>query len=121
MSKATVLGMLDVLETMVLDGRSIPLTDYVVCDTKKVLMLVSQLRTNIQQLPDEVLPTETGETQSTANKIRQEANAYADQVLSKLLLVVTKVQKHVVGMERTLETSRELLQEQETHHESKES
>ena len=121
MNKATVLGMLDALETMVLDGRSIPLTDYVVCDTKKVLMLVSQLRTNIQQLPDETLPTETMETQSTATKIRQEANAYADQVLSKLLLVVTKVQKHVVGMERTLETSRELLHEQENHHESKES
>ena len=106
MNKATVLGMLDALETLVLDGRSVPLTDYVVCDTKKVLMLVSQLRTTIQQLPEESLPTETD-------------NTYADQVLSKLLLVVTKVQKHVVGMERTLETSRELLQDQEENHESK--
>ena len=119
MNKATVLGMLDALETLVLDGRSVPLTDYVVCDTKKVLMLVSQLRTTIQQLPEESLPTETDNTHASANKIRQEANAYADQVLSKLLLVVTKVQKHVVGMERTLETSRELLQDQEENHESK--
>lgn len=121
MNKATVLGMLEALETLVLDGRAIPLTDYVMCDTKKVLMIVSQVRTQIQQIPDAGVETDSDEIQGEAAKIRQEANAYADQVLAKLLLVVTKIQKHVVGMERTLETSRELLHEQEDNHESEKS
>jgi hypothetical protein len=57
------------------------------------------------QKADEILT----DAQDNAKEIIQGAKAYADQVLANLQLIVTKNQKNLGMMEKTLENSREIL------------
>lgn len=133
MSESQLLGMVDSLEALILDGKKIPFTDNLIIDEKRVLLIVQRLRTAIKDggnfisddpPPKPVVKVEPVETNidldkviKEAEKIKDGADDYADNVLAQLLLLVTKLQKNLVSMERTLENGRKMVQKGDTTHE----
>ena len=133
MSESQLLGMVDSLEALILDGKKIPFTDNLIIDEKRVLLIVQRLRTAIKDggnfisddpPPKPVVKVEPVETNidldkviKEAEKIKDGADDYADNVLAQLLLLVTKLQKNLVSMERTLENGRKMVQKGGTTHE----
>ena len=125
MSAAKFLGMVESLEAMLIDGKKMPLTDLVMVDEKKALLMIERLKAELkswspEDAPQAASPPEpVAEAQTDididalikqADKIKLDANQYADNVLAKLVLLVTKLQKNLVGMERTLENGRNMIQ-----------
>lgn len=125
MSAAKFLGMVESLEAMLIDGKKIPLTDLVMVDEKKALLMIERLKAELKSWSPEdasqsaPAPEPIAEAQTDididalikqADKIKLDANQYADNVLAKLVLLVTKLQKNLVGMERTLENGRNMIQ-----------
>lgn len=129
------LGMLDALTGLISESRRIPLTDKVVLEERMVLGMIERIRCAVQnqdvirrsvdqsrpQLNIEV--SATGGIQSMdlqddeivmaaktrADAIRAQSNEYADQVLSHLQLLVTKMQKNVIKIEKSIEEGRQFL------------
>ena len=125
MSAAKFLGMVESLEAMLIDGKKMPLTDLVMVDEKKALLMIERLKAELKSWSPEDVPQSApapepiAEAQTDididalikqADKIKLDANQYADNVLAKLVLLVTKLQKNLVGMERTLENGRNMIQ-----------
>lgn len=138
-----IFGLLDALEGLILEGNRIPFSDKVVIDEKKVLLLVDKLRLVLRkgdtivresiengsskQSFSQILstPSDTSQNSQESNdmiqsaeskseQIRSESIAYSEYILANLQLMVTKMQKNLVNVEKSLETTRETIQKSKT-------
>lgn len=140
-------GLLDALESTVLEGKRVPLTDRIMVEEKKVLSLISKMRLAMKSNGKAVrksveingrddymaedlhrvsplhkdsaaslIYTETNSREAMetarleAEKMKNDAYAYADTILATLMTLVAKLQKNVVSMEKSIGNSRQLLE-----------
>ena len=129
-----ILGLIDSLEATILEGKKVPLTDKIMLDEKEILTLIDKVRNTLKNKgknirdqveisrseskvihsEDEVKVEKSGsETIEKANKKAKEmiqgANEYSDYILANLQLVINKMQKDIIKLERNLENGRQLL------------
>lgn len=126
-----ILGLLDTLESIILDGTKVPFTKKVMVDEEKVLSIIDKIRLVVQGganfakkaiARDEIKaqPTVSEERSSEeakavevleqayqmAKEIREGADKYADEVLANLEATSTRIL-------RTIKAGRERLKKEE--------
>ena len=130
------LGLLDSLEASLLEGKKIPLTRMTIIHEKELLSLVDKMRSVLmsngrgariaveqgQQGDSRVEENDVNsvtaegaspvDRQDYSDKITTGANDYAENVLANLQLVLTKMQKEIVRLERSVESGRKVLDQQ---------
>lgn len=131
-------GMLDALESIVLDGKKVPFSDKILLDEKQLLSLIDKIRLSIKseaeviknslsrnakaiekEAPVSKIETPQISTEESilenaykeAGSIRKGADEYADFVLANLQLMVTKMQSNIVKMEKNMTGGRKSLEE----------
>ena len=66
------------------------------------------------QTPSQAQPnTQLVDAQKEMFKLKQDANEYADGVLSRLQLLVTKLQKNVIKIEKNISEGRKLIEQKQ--------
>ena len=134
------LGLLDSLEASLLEGKKIPLTRMTIIHEKELLSLVDKMRlvlkSNGRGARMAVEQGQQGDSQAEENddnggtsgesspvdrqgysdKITTGANDYAENVLANLQLMLTKMQKEIVRLERSVESGRKVLDQQKDQH-----
>ncbi len=134
------LGLLDSLEASLLEGKRIPLTRMTIIQEKELLSLVDKMRLVLksngrgarmaveQGSKGDVQEEENDENgsvskdsspvdrQDYSDKITKGANDYAENVLANLQLMLTKMQKEIVRLERSVESGRKVLDHQKDQH-----
>lgn len=136
-----VLGLIDALEASVMDAKKMPMTDKVMLNQKQVLALIDKLRflvrnrdaarkavdlsgnteasTNVQsQSNEKPVIANAGievilKAKREAKEIESQSNEYADNVLAQLQLLVTKLQKNLIRLEKNVEDGRSVLEEKQ--------
>jgi len=132
------LGLVDAFEAKILDAKRIPFSGRIVLDEKRCLQLIDKLRYLLQNTEDSVarkvidstkddsiesLSAEeevdeaqrlVREAESSSHDIKKGANDYADNVLARLQLLITQLQKNLVGLERNIENGRGMIDEVRT-------
>ncbi|MBH37490.1 hypothetical protein CL658_00460 [bacterium] len=124
------LGLLDVLESKILDGKKVPLTEKVMVNEEDIISIIDKIRAVLQS--DDVIQnniqvnraSEISETDSqlkpdidknsdieNAKKIKEGAQEYAQYILSNLQLIVTKMQNNLVKLEKNIEGGRKIIEE----------
>jgi len=114
-----ILGLIDGLESAILDSKKIPFTDKFIIEEKIILKLIDKLRlaakdnSVIKQAIDidakESLSKTTSFNEPGLSDLKKEAESYAKDVLGHLQLTVTKLQQKLGHLEKTLENGRERL------------
>jgi hypothetical protein len=133
-----ILGLIDALEALILEGKKILLTDTVLLDEKKMLQLLDKMRfsaqsngsvvrkavdiskSNMESEEDDLrddlqeddvrnVGLDIEREKEEINKIQQEADDYADCILANLQLMVSKMQKNMVTLEKNIESGRSAL------------
>lgn len=133
-----VFGIIDALESTILEGKKVPFSEKIVIEEKKLLSLVDKLRLVLKsdgnmikrsinasekdkayEKAVESNPSEDNsvdkntqileEAVNQAEKIKTGANEYADYVLANLHLMVTKMQTNLVKIEKSLTNGRDAL------------
>lgn len=132
-----VLGLVDSLEAMVLESGKIPMTDKLIIPEKKIIQLIDKIRYVVKSgdvakqaidvnkaiVIDPVVPEQDVEetpiskeyiqsAEEKARQIREGADQYAEQVLTNLQLMVTKLQNQMIKLEQSIENGREVLEKQ---------
>ena len=133
------LGLIDALESYILESSKIPMTDKVVLTEAQLLQFIDKIRISVKngdtarlavdvQLSSEEQAKERikaafeghvknkfdSEIQAMqkANKIKDGANDYADYVLANLQLTLTKMQKNLIHLEKNIDSGRQILSTQ---------
>ncbi len=125
-----ILGLLDVLESNILEGKKVPLTEKVMVDEKEIINIIDKIRSvvqsedviqhNIQVKPvdefkamqqQEKADIQTNSEIEKAKKIKEGAQEYAQYILSNLQLIVTKMQNNLVKLEKNIEGGRKVIDE----------
>jgi glycine/serine hydroxymethyltransferase len=65
------------------------------------------------QTSEEPNPGEVIDAKKVAFRMKQEANEYADGILSRLQLLVTKLQKNVIKIEANITEGRKLIEQKQ--------
>ncbi len=135
-----ILGLVDALEAQVLSAQKIPLTDKIMLNEKKMLNIIDKIRIVIkseedvvrksielqkreingvenkffteQEMETKVPITIIQNAEKEAQKIKEQANTYADYILSNLQLMITKIQKNILQMEKSVEDGRQVLEQE---------
>lgn len=127
-------GMLDSLEAIILEGKKIPFSDKVVVNEQQVLQLLDKFRlvlksedkmresgmdmsSGTELLSSDAQVSELMESSQEsvdairegALRLRQDAEDYADNVLANLQLMLTKLQKNFITLEKSVESGRLVL------------
>jgi|AACY02.9.fsa_nt_gi hypothetical protein len=122
MNKNKLLGLLDVLESSVVDGKRVPLTQNIMVNEQQVIEILDKIRTVINSLDEQEKskriqpmldqPVNMGEEAAQeAKKVKDGANKYAHYILSNLQLTVTKMQNNLVKLEKNIESGRNMIEE----------
>ena len=126
-----ILGVVEILESLVADASRVPFTRKIVLDQKKVFELVDKIkylsrdhsgtaRTLIdrgQQNDGDYDPAKESAVQlildakKESADIKKEANQYTDAVLGRMQLLVTKLQKNLMRLEKNISDGRMSLEE----------
>ncbi len=130
-----ILGLVDSLEASILEGKKVPFTEKIILDEKGMLKLVDKIRLALksngriirqtidltkepEKETEEINAEQPAmardtfeESASFSENMRMEANEYADNVLANLQLLVTKLQKELVRVEKSIEVGRSILEE----------
>ena len=131
-----VLGMLETMEIMVSDARHVPFSNKVMVDQKGLLDLIDKLKYVVknseasardavdcggkQPAYDDFNPAKDNAVQmivdakKESSEIRKTATDYADNVLARLQLLVTKLQKNLVRLEDNVKNGRLSIDENYT-------
>ena len=129
-----ILGLIDSLEATILEGKKVPLTDKIMLDEKEILTLIDKVRSTLKNKgknirdqveinrseskvihsEDDVKIEKSGskiieKANKKAKEMIQGANEYSDYILANLQLVINKMQKDIIKLERNLENGRQLL------------
>ncbi len=122
-------GLLDALESSILEGKRVPLTDRIMVDEKKVLSLLEKIRLVLNNdgsfVREKVDLSRKEKTFSSVEastytealakaheegrKIKDGAKEYADYMMANLQLLVTKMHKNLMKLEKNIEDSRDVL------------
>lgn len=126
------LGLIDSLEASILDAKRIPMTDKVIVEEHSILQLIDKIRLSAKSgenlarqfieksleedvveehstVEDQDIQDVLAQTKKEANEIRVGAQEYAEYVLANLHLMVTKMQKNLIKLEKNLEGGRDIL------------
>jgi hypothetical protein len=130
-------GLLDSLEAVILEGKRVPLTDKIMVDEKRILGILDKVRLGLKSngsivkrtvdqsrnrgksetkqfsVPDDAPEAVTdllAQAQKEAVEIRDGAKEYADYVIANLQLLVAKMQKNLLKVEKNVDDSRGLLE-----------
>ena len=131
-----ILGLIDSIEATILEAKRIPITNKIVLDEHKILPILDKVRLAVKcngnsvkdaidrTVRSEEIPTPDHseslsgadlegqlvlEANQESDRIRNGANAYADNVLASLQVMVTKLQRNLVRLEQNIESGREVL------------
>ncbi len=127
-----ILGLLDSLEATILDGKKIPFASKLMVDERRCLHIIDKIRLVLQsdgdtarkaidltkaeekeEAPVQESPMSEADilqtAQREAEKMKSGASEYADYVLANLQLIVTKMQKNLVRLEKNIQGGREVL------------
>ena len=125
MNKNKLLGLLDVLESAILDGKRIPLTQNIMVNEQESVDILDKMRKVINAIEEkEELPEKEAaealaespknivqEAEEEALKVKDGATKYAHYILSNLQLTVTKMQNNLVKLEKNIESGRNMIEE----------
>ena len=118
-----ILGLLDALESVVLESKKIPLTENIILEERKVIDLIDKIRITVNSngnnvrktvdineessnqsddiVIDKLKPTQKeSDILEEAKKIKEGASEYAEYVLTSLQLTITKMQNNLIKLER---------------------
>ncbi len=127
------LGLIDALESLILEGTRVPLSGKIMIHEGKVAQLLDKIRLTaknqdavmhslepqrepqVQEKPRQPVerPKESkflADEKIAAEKIRQGANEYAEYILSNLQLTMAKVQRQIHKIEQNIESGRDILE-----------
>lgn len=131
-----ILGIIDAIEALVMEGKKVPFSDKVIISESQLLILIDKLRIVAKTDPDAIrkaieihnqptpvvhetiaqskeTPQNNGSdvvrAHTEAMRIREDAVRYADNVLAHLQLLVTKMQKNIIKLEQNLESGRTMM------------
>ena len=132
-----VLGLVDSLEAMVLESAKIPMTDKLIIPERKIIQLIDKIRyatksgdgarnaidVNKAIVIESLLTVQEDPSGPTSNEriqraevkalqIKEGAHQYAEQVLTNLQLLVTKLQNQMIKLEQSIENGRDVLEQQ---------
>lgn len=121
MNKNKLLGLLEVLESTIVDGKRVPLTQNVIVNEPAIIDILDKFRLVINMI-DENSPVKEPvkidaqqalgqRPEDEAKKIKEGANEYAHYILSNLQLTVTKMQHNLVKLEKNIESGRNMIEE----------
>ncbi len=129
-----ILGLLDTLESIVLESQKVPLTKKVVVEEERVIELIDKIRNTVksngevvqqsvsveesQRRIAEIGPDTQLEELEKAKKIKKGAEDYAKYVLTNLQLTVTKMQNNLIKLEKNIESGRRVIDEKKESIES---
>jgi len=132
-----ILGIIDSIEATVLDGKKVPFSDKVLMDEKRLLNLLDKLRYVIKNDPESIRRSiETGtmtpsppaptpvvietpvaihpdvlrQADDESQRLRRNADEYADNVLAHLQMLVTRAQKNLIKLEQSIDSGRQNLE-----------
>ena len=123
-----VLGLVDAIESLILESKKIPMTEKVIIEEQEILKLTDKIRlvikTNgsvIKQSVDlnatatQVQPPQSKIEieQNEVKEMKEGADQYADYVFSNLQLMLSKMQNQMIKLEKTIESSREIIKKKE--------
>ncbi|NDD66647.1 hypothetical protein EBZ35_03215 [bacterium] len=123
------LGLIDSIEALVLEGKKVPFSEKVVLDERRVLVLLDKLRIVVKNdpllirraiettpvqiemnvEPTAIHPDVLRQADAESHRVRRSADEYADNVLAHLQMVVTRVQKNLIKLEQSIESGRDHL------------
>ena len=132
-----ILGLVDSLEAMVLESAKIPMTDKLIIPEKKLIQLIDKIRyatksgdvarnaidinkaiviesivKTREETPGPQFTEKLHDAEAKAKQIKEGAHQYAEQVLTNLQLMVTKLQNQMIKLEQSIENGREVLDQQ---------
>ena len=131
-------GLLDAMESMILEGKRIPFSGKVVLEEEQLLGLLDKIRLTVKssggvvesnvdvkrktqlemlQSTDVSVSNEDLQTANSlldqarqdADKIKKGSNEYADYVFANLQLTMTKVQRNLSKIQTTIDNGRDML------------
>ena len=128
-----ILGLLDALESIILDSKKVPLSTKIMVDEAPLIEIIDKVRItlrseelnnqhkinrevehqpvssekNLQQLDTQKKYIE--DELKKINKLREGADDYAKYILSNLQLTVTKMQNNLAKLEKNIESGRKVI------------
>jgi len=143
------LGLIDTLEAAILEAKRIPFSKKIVIDEKQLLTLIDKLRFLVRHRDAarkavdlsgsdpivEHTDNEKNQSLTTTNEepekliveakrqaliFKKGANEYADNVLARLQLLITKLQKNMIRLEKNIDDGRATIEEVQKRQQEKE-
>ncbi|MBL6722520.1 MAG: hypothetical protein ISQ13_00770 [Candidatus Margulisbacteria bacterium] len=121
-------GIIFLLESLVNTGKKQWMSNNISIDKSEALSLINKLTEAVDAYENEekqsttyhandidmrVQNTAFLDTKKEVLKLKQDANEYADAILSRLQLLVTKLQKNVIKIEKNITEGRHLIEEKQ--------
>jgi hypothetical protein len=133
------LGLIDVLEATILESKKIPMTNKLILEEPMLLQLVEKIRLSVKSGSSVVRQSvEQGDIEENVDthhiknnddkevshdllkksvkeseEIKEGAQDYAEYILVNLHLMVTKMQKNLIKLEKNLESGRDILEKKQ--------
>ena len=124
-------GIIFLLESLFKSSKKQLLSNKLLVDPDEVFALIDKLNEAVSHFEKEqtvatdqfyqatdvsIQDTELIDAKKEMLKLKQEANDYADGILSRLQLLVTKLQKNVIKIEKNISEGRKLIEQKQVAH-----
>ncbi len=122
-------GIIFSLEALFKSSKKKMFSEQILVDPKQLFVLLDKLKDSIDEYEEKQKqmahqyydqttnisadPTEVIDAKKLAFKMKQDANEYADGILSRLQLLVTKLQKNVIKIETNITEGRKLIEQKQ--------
>lgn len=121
-------GIVFLIESLLKSSKKQLLSNKLVVDSNEIFSLINKLndalldheknndQRQLYQATDIAMNTQDSELMDAKKqvlKLKQDANEYADSILSRLQLLVTKLQKNVIKIEKNISEGRRLIEEKQ--------
>ena len=81
MSKSKLLGLFDVLESTIVDGKRVPLTQNIMINENQVLDILHKMRCALNEIKEQVTEPQQTSDQLSAAELLSKANKDANSIL----------------------------------------
>ncbi len=121
-------GIIFLLESLFKSSKKQMLSNKLLVDPKEAFSLIEKLNEALLELEKQQEPvmdqfyqasdvslpnTELVDAQKEMLRLKQDANDYADGILSRLQLLATKMQKNVIKIEKNISEGRKLIEQKQ--------
>ena len=122
-------GIIFLLESLFKSSKKQMLSNKLLVDPKEAFSLIEKLNEAVLELEKQQEPvmdqfyqasdvvsapnTELVDAQKEMLRLKQDANDYADGILSRLQLLATKMQKNVIKIEKNISEGRKLIEQKQ--------